>query len=94
MLQCKLPLALSLSELIVTSEGLLSPGLGDNLHSGREKIETAIYKTSLMMHVKDSKLSHCVVGDVLAVRVNRSMDASCHQLLKHDFLIDTVIILT
>ena len=35
-----LPLALSLSNLVVTSEELLSPGLEDNLHSGKENIET------------------------------------------------------
>ena len=39
-----LPLAFSRSDCVVTSEGLLSPGLLDNLHSGREKIETATEK--------------------------------------------------
>ena len=36
-----LPLAFSLSKIPVTSEGLLSPGLGDSWHSGREKMEIA-----------------------------------------------------
>ena len=46
-----LPLAFSLSDSVVTSEGLLSPGLVDNLHSGKEKIETATEKRCITCHL-------------------------------------------
>ena len=47
------PLALSLSSAVVTSDGLLSPGLDDKLHSGRENIETAIEKNmSVSMNLR------------------------------------------
>ena len=46
-----LPLAFSLSDSVVTSEGLLSPGLEDNLHSGKENIETATEKRCITCHL-------------------------------------------
>ena len=38
--------------------------------------------------------TYCVVGIVLVVQVNKSKDASYHQLLKYDRVIDTLITLT
>ena len=38
--------------------------------------------------------TYCVVGNVLVVPVNRSKDASYHQLLRYDHVIDTLVTLT